>query len=261
MKKYLLIFIFFFLNFSAFANPGLISKTSLIEKANLFEQGIGVEKDYTRAYRLYCLAALQNDPVASYNIGLMYYNGKGRGQNFNTAVAWFKRSAELGSKQGESMTNKLSDIVPINDKDCPLFTKGMRVDKNLVKVWVELISPEFNVDPILVFNVIKVESNFNHTALSNKNAQGLMQLLPKTAIRFGVKDVWNPVVNLMGGVAYLNWSMIHFDSKLHLVLAAYNAGESAVEKYQSIPPYLETRDYVHKIIINYLKSSHATTNS
>jgi soluble lytic murein transglycosylase-like protein len=106
-----------------------------------------------------------------------------------------------------------------------------------------------------VLNVIKVESAFNPSALSNKNAQGLMQLIPETAERFGVKDVWNPVENIKGGVAYLNWLMKHFDGNLLWVLAAYNAGESAVTKYQGIPPYIETEDYVRQIIQNYRKKT------
>ena len=261
MNKYLLIFPFFFLSFSVLANPGLISKTELRTRAGSFERGLGVEQNFTKAYRLYCLAALQNDPIASYSIGWMYYHGRGRERNINTALGWFHRSAELGSKHGNQMIKRFPSIIAKVDKNCPIFTRGMEVDKSHIRVWVELISPEFNIDPRLVLNVIKVESNFNHTALSNMNAQGLMQLIPKTAVRFGVNDVWNPVENILGGVAYLNWLMNHFDSKLPLVLAAYNAGESAVEKYQNVPPYMETKDYVRRIMQNYLKSNSAITRS
>ena len=261
MNKYLLIFPFFFLSFSVLANPGLIPKTDLRGRADSFERGLGVKQNYTKAYRLYCLAALQKDPIASYNIGWMYFNGRGRERNINTALGWFQRSSELGSKHGKRMVKRFPNTIAKIDKNCPIFTKGMEVNKNHIRVWVELISPEFNIDPKLVLNVIKVESNFNHTALSNKNAQGLMQLIPETAVRFGVKDVWNPVENILGGVAYLNWLMNHFDSKLHLVLAAYNAGESAVEKYQNVPPYRETRGYVLRIMQNYLKSTSVITSS
>ena len=85
--------------------------------------------------------------------------------------------------------------------------------------------------------LITAESNFNPKAISPKNAQGLMQLIPATAVRFGVKNAYNPVENLKGGLAYLQWLMAYFKGDVALVLAAYNAGEMAVEKYRGIPPY------------------------
>ena len=99
----------------------------------------------------------------------------------------------------------------------------------------------------LVVPVIEVESGFNPSARSPKNAQGLMQLIPETAERFGVNNVWDPEQNLRGGMAYLKWLMSHFSEDLELVLAAYNAGEGAVERYLGVPPFAETRNYVRKI--------------
>jgi soluble lytic murein transglycosylase-like protein len=99
-----------------------------------------------------------------------------------------------------------------------------------------------------VLAVVEVESGFNPKAASPKNAQGLMQLIPETAERFGVADVWDPEQNLRGGMAYLSWLMQHFDGDLELVLAAYNAGEGAVQRHGGIPPYAETRDYVQRVI-------------
>lgn len=75
-----------------------------------------------------------------------------------------------------------------------------------------------------------------------------MQLIPETAERFGVRDVWDPEQNLRGGMAYLRWLMQHFDGDLELVLAGYNAGEGAVQRHGGIPPYAETRTYVKRII-------------
>ena len=96
--------------------------------------------------------------------------------------------------------------------------------------------------------MIEVESNFDPNALSPKNAQGLMQLIPATAERFGVRDVWDPEQNLRGGMAYLRWLLGEFNGDVRLALAGYNAGEGAVREHGGIPPYPETQDYVTRIM-------------
>jgi soluble lytic murein transglycosylase-like protein len=83
-----------------------------------------------------------------------------------------------------------------------------------------------------------------------------MQLIPETAERFGVKSVFDPAQNIQGGLAYLRWLMAFFQGEVKLVLAAYNAGERAVERYHGIPPYAETRSYVERITAMYRKVSH-----
>lgn len=109
------------------------------------------------------------------------------------------------------------------------------------------LAPRYRLDPGLVLAVIRAESNFDPTALSPKDARGLMQLIPATASRFGVTDVWDPLDNIKGGMAYLRWLLDHFDGDEALALAGYNAGEGAVRRYRGIPPYAETRNYVKKI--------------
>jgi soluble lytic murein transglycosylase-like protein len=103
-----------------------------------------------------------------------------------------------------------------------------------------------DVDPLLVHSVIKVESNYNPNALSNKGAQGLMQLIPSTARRFGVSNAFNARENIEAGVKYLRYLKDMFQDD-RLALAAYNAGEGAVLKYGDIPPYSETQQYVYKV--------------
>ncbi|PTW50787.1 lytic transglycosylase domain-containing protein [Rhodovulum kholense] len=104
------------------------------------------------------------------------------------------------------------------------------------------------VSPALALAVIGVESGGRGRALSPKGALGLMQLIPATARRFGVADAADPVANIRGGVAYLDWLMGEFGGDPVLVLAAYNAGEGAVRAHGGVPPYLETRDYVPKVL-------------
>lgn len=104
------------------------------------------------------------------------------------------------------------------------------------------------VSPALALAVMSVESAGRADAVSSAGAQGLMQLIPATAERFGVADAMDPEENIKGGIAYLDWLMKEFDRDPILVLAAYNAGEGAVKANRGVPPYAETRDYVPKVL-------------
>ena len=105
-----------------------------------------------------------------------------------------------------------------------------------------------HVSPALVLAVITVESNGRADAQSHAGAQGLMQLMPDTALRFGVTDSMMPGQNIAGGVKYLDWLMQEFDRDPILVLAGYNAGEGSVHRHGGVPPFAETRDYVPKVL-------------
>jgi len=107
------------------------------------------------------------------------------------------------------------------------------------------------IEPLLVEAVIAAESAFNPNALSNKGAQGLMQLMPATAERFDVADVWDPGENIRGGAAYLSQLDDAFNGDLRRVLAAYNAGEGAVMEHGGVPPYEETRTFVQRVLTYY----------
>ncbi|WP_297771369.1 lytic transglycosylase domain-containing protein [uncultured Roseovarius sp.] len=107
------------------------------------------------------------------------------------------------------------------------------------------------ISPALVLAVIAVESSGRPAAVSGAGAQGLMQLMPDTARRFGVTDSLSPAQNIRGGVAYLNWLMGEFDGDVVLALAGYNAGENAVKQHDGVPPYAETRDYIPKVLAAY----------
>lgn len=115
------------------------------------------------------------------------------------------------------------------------------------------------IDRRLILAVMKQESSFNPRAISYKGARGLMQLMPATAYRFGVKDIFDPAQNIEGGARYLRFLLDTFNGNVELALAGYNAGENAVIKYGSrIPPYRETQDYVRKISAHYDRLSSGT---
>ena len=110
---------------------------------------------------------------------------------------------------------------------------------------------KYGVEFSLIKAVIKVESDFNPEAVSKKGAKGLMQIMPDNFKSLAVKDPFNPFQNIMGGALYLQQLLKRYGNKLHLVLAAYNAGPEAVDKYKKIPPFEETQNYVKKVMETY----------
>ena len=115
-------------------------------------------------------------------------------------------------------------------------------------------SARHNIDPLLIFAQMSQESSFRKNATSRKGASGLMQLMPATAIRWGVRNIYNPQQNIEAGVKYMRWLLDKFDGDVKLALAAYNAGEGSVKKYgNKIPPYTETQNYVKRISTHYDK--------
>ena len=112
-------------------------------------------------------------------------------------------------------------------------------------------SDRYGVDPRLVEAIIAVESAFDPGAVSPKGAMGLMQLMPETADRYAVQNPFDPLQNISGGIRYLRDLLSRFHGNLRLALAAYNAGETAVNMYQGVPPYRETRTYVKRVLRRY----------
>jgi soluble lytic murein transglycosylase len=134
----------------------------------------------------------------------------------------------------------------------PLLAFGLPRGVNLVRGqyagFINQIALEEGVDPELVRAIIKTESNFDTYALSRRGARGLMQLMPGTAGRYSVTEIYDPEANIRGGVRYLRHLQNLFPGRLALALAAYNAGEQAVLRYHGVPPYPETQRYVDRVL-------------
>ena len=227
-----------------------------------YENGEGVSRSPREARSWYCRAAIQGLEEAWYNLGWMYVNGRGVAPDDDVARYWLKKSAAAGNAQaaqvlkmigGKSGTRNGCNYVATlpwlkqrcTDPDC----------RSIVRM-VEDLSQEYDLDANLVLSVIRFESGFNVRAHSPKGASGLMQLIPETAVRFGVRDIWDVEQNIRGGMAYLRWLLAYFKGDLVKALAGYNAGERRVLQYGGVPPYRETRGYVKRIIRDYGKSFH-----
>ncbi len=242
-----------------------------------FEHGEGVERNIDHAIRIYCKAAAKGSALASYHLGWIYANGRAGARDDVLAAAWFHRAAQQNDPHAKRMLERLGQKGKPRRAAVCLLSDGGRANakggivgptrgpagrggvrqvaitrehpaKGRVAQLVRRLAPEYRLNPDLVLALIEVESNFNPHARSPKNAQGLMQLMPETAERFGVRNIWDQEQNIRGGMAYLRWLMRCFGGDLELVLAAYNAGEGAVERHDGIPPYAETQRYVRRIM-------------
>ena len=251
-------------------------------EAKALEHGdSGVTRDPVRAAELYCRAARHGDPEAQYALGWMLSNTRGIERDDAQAAHLFAAAAEQGIEQAKNILARMGtprgappaclrppedDLLlaaaraparastqangrtPSSPLQPPPPPPKPKNAPDVIVRFVELVAPDYQLDPHLVLAFIATESNFDPLAVSPKNAQGLMQLIPGTAQRFGVRNVFDAVQNIRGGMAYLRWLMATFQGDVTLVAAAYNAGEGNVERYLGVPPFAETRLYVYKIL-------------
>ena len=236
---------------------------ALVILASKYERGENVARDFVKSNELYCKAAARDDPEALLKLGVIYAIGRGVLADEGVAALLIRKAADQGNERAqqllEHVSRRVGSVTPacLNEPAAvPAELPSGPVARSDIELLVQRWAPEYSVDPKLVMALISVESNFEVNAVSPKNAQGLMQLIPATAVRFGVKNAYNALENLKGGLAYLQWLMAYFKGDVALVLAAYNAGEEAVERYRGIPPYRETRNYVKQITRVYKKASH-----
>lgn len=227
----------------------------------------------------YCEASRLGSIEAQYRLGMLYRFGKGVPANPKFAAALFSMASSQGHSEASNMLDSInlssSELPPCVTSEAlperPLVSEadftgnGMDIERRLATLskhqrWIvdltETISMRYDIDPKLVLAIIAVESNFNVKAQSNKQAMGLMQLIPGTADRFNIKNAFDATQNIKGGVRYLRWLLAYYHGNVRLVAAAYNAGEKAVDRYKGVPPYPETRNYVKRVLELYQQQSH-----
>lgn len=241
------------------------SAEELVVLGNRYQHGEGVGRDLSHALALYCQAAKMSHVQAFYEMAWMYANARGVSRDDGVARHLFELAAQHGHSHAPQLLRYMPASVVATVPPCLQPEPATASDEDVyehpfprgpVVDMVHRLAPAYGVDPGLALAVISVESGFQPKAVSPKNAQGLMQLMPETARRFRVRNTFDPEENVKGGLAYLRWLLAYFQGNVIFVAAAYNAGERAVETHKGIPPFAETRDYVRKITRLYRKAIH-----
>jgi len=247
--------------------------SDLVAQAIAYEHGEGVPRDYLKAAALYCEAARDGDPEAQYSLGWMYANGRGVMHDDAVAASFFALAAGSGHDGAQKALRYMGEergLLPgcVHRPD-PSPADAASADDDTADPFADLpdwkkkiadqvakLAPRYAVDTRLALAVIAVESNFEPSARSPKDARGLMQLVPETAARFNVRNSYDIAENVRGGLAYLRWLLAYYKGYIVLAAAAYNAGEGVVDRYQGIPPYPETREYVRQVLRLYGNTQH-----
>jgi soluble lytic murein transglycosylase-like protein len=170
---------------------------------------------------------------------------------------WYKRGAmSVFIERSRVDRIELEDAERVADTQTGKKERGWSTGRPKLDALIRQNGIRHRVDPYLIFLVMEQESHFNIHALSPKGARGLMQLMPGTGARFGVRKPFDPAQNISGGTRYLRELLNRFNNRVDLVLAGYNAGEGAVMKFGNrVPPYKETRTYVKNISYRYRRNA------
>jgi Transglycosylase SLT domain len=251
----------------------------LIEANKLLADEKMPDESYWKAADKFCQASRYGSAEGMYRLGLLYMLGMGVPENIEYASSLYG----VAAMHGHFESQKMLETMPVRSENLPVclmsevapersFAQGFASDRSPAietyvaslpkdKKWLvnlaEKIAKWHQVDSRLVLSIISAESAFKNSALSPKNASGVMQLIPATAQRFNVKNVFNASQNIKGGVKYLRWLLSYFRGDVTLAVAAYNAGEHTVDRYKGVPPFKETKNYVKKVMSLYERKQHA----
>lgn len=232
-----------------------------LEQGLAAELGNGLVRNPELAIALYCDAGTLGSPEGFFRIGRILAIGPPYLRNPALANAYFALAARLGHRAATEAFDEAVPSAPLEDS-CGSFSSGFERQHFDLDAYISGLSPvrrriadiirrqalRHGVDERIALAVAMAESNLDARAVSPMNAQGVMQLIPATQARFGVKDAFDAEANVRGGLAYLKWLKARYHGDWGLVAAAYNAGEGAVDRHRGIPPFRETRDYVRRVL-------------
>jgi soluble lytic murein transglycosylase-like protein len=263
---------------------------SYLEQGKAYEYGEGATRDAEQAARYYCDAARLGDAEALYSLGWLYANGRGVPRQTGYAATLLSMAAAQGHEAarnaqqrfaefaGESsgelpacMTKvaskpasaikadapvSVAELMQADAADLDSYVAGLPADKQKTAELIRLLAPQYNINPRLALAIAVSESNLDLLARSPRGALGVMQLIPETAARFKVRNTFDPGQNIRGGLSYLRWLLAYYRGDVLLTVAAYNAGEGAVDRFRGIPPFMETAFYVKRIYAFYKQPQH-----
>lgn len=232
-----------------------------LEQGLAAELGSGLVRNPELAIALYCDAGTLGSPEGFFRVGRILAIGPDYLRNPALANAYFALAARLGHRAASDAFDEAVASAPLEDS-CGSFSTGFERQRFDLDAYISGMSPQrrriadiirrqaqrHGIDTQVALAVALAESNLNASAVSPMNAQGVMQLIPATQARFGVKDAFDAESNVRGGLAYLKWLKARYRDDWGLVAAAYNAGEGAVDRHRGIPPFRETRDYVRRVL-------------
>jgi len=221
-----------------------------------------------KAIALYCVAASTGNPEGYFRIGRLLATGPASVRSAKMANSYLAMAMRVGNQQASRYYNPRVGNAPMGDQcgvgmhggqgsyfalpstpfNVEAYLARQSPGKQKLATMLRHAAKRHQVDVRLVLAIAIAESNLESSAVSAKNAKGVMQLIPETQQRFGVTQPFDPAQNIKGGVSYLKWLDRRFDGDWVLISAAYNAGEKAVERYGGIPPYDETREYVKRVL-------------
>ena len=205
-----------------------------------------------------CHMARRGDAESQYQLAWVFSHGCGEERRDDWASYLFYAAAAQGHADAKRMMQSVS-WPPAEVPDCLMrsgralaaapiaATVAVKAPPHIERM-VKQLAPQYQVQPGLALAIIAVESNFDAYAVSRSAAMGLMQLIPQTAKRFGVRNAFDAQQNIRGGLSYLRWLLAYYQGDVSLVAAAYNAGEGAVDRHRGIPPFDETQEYVKRVV-------------
>lgn len=236
---------------------------ALLAQAWASESGQGVYRNPLVASALYGQAGKLGSAEGFFRAGKIQLALSPSAAQRNFAACLFAAASQLGHHEARLELDRLHDIMPLETHGCAedtgtilqmahfdldRYVSGLPLPRRRIVGLIRELAPLFGIDPRLALAVATVESNLDPWAVSPKRAMGVMQLIPETAERFNVKKPFDAEQNIRGGLAYLRWLQRYYRGDTVRVVAAYNAGERAVDRYGGVPPYLETVLYVSRVM-------------
>lgn len=217
-----------------------------IALARRLEFGLGMETDMARAADLYCDAALRGRAEAALRLAGMFLDGEGVEADVFVAARWLA-VGQRALRPGALLRQPCAAGPALSPAPLMPHAGGSIPSSDMARL-VREMAARHSLEPALALAMVAVESAFRSDAVSPRGARGLMQLMPATAATLDVADPHDPAQNLAGGIAHMRRLLARYAGDVPLALAAYNAGEGAVERHRGIPPFAETQAYVQRVL-------------